>query len=35
MIKVAILFSQVLHHFPHVGFAELVARYQAENSRQN
>ena len=30
MIKVASLFSQLLHHFPRTEFAELVAKHQAE-----
>lgn len=30
MIKVASLFSQLLHHFPRVEFAKLVAKHQAE-----
>jgi len=30
MIKVASLFSQLLHHFPRTEFAQLVAKHQAE-----
>src|SRR5210317_1565066 len=30
MIKVASLFSQLLHHFPRTEFAHLVAKHQAE-----
>lgn len=30
MIKVASLFSQLLHHFPRTEFAEIVAKHQAE-----
>jgi hypothetical protein len=32
MIKVASLFSQLLHHFPRTEFAHLVARHEAERS---